>query len=59
MSKAVNGDDEKLGFIPELRKIRRIGPKNIKDFDFANDVALLRRSNRRYKGLHLSWLLDR
>ena len=41
MRKAVNGDDEKLGFTLEQRKSRRIGPKNITDVDFADDIALL------------------
>ena len=41
MRKAVNGDDEKLGFTLELRKSKRIGPKNITDVDFADDIALL------------------
>ena len=41
MRKAVNGDDKKLGFTFKQRKSRRIGPKNITDVDFADDIALL------------------
>ena len=41
MRKAVNGDDEKLGFTLEQRKSKRIGPKNFTVVDFADDIALL------------------
>lgn len=44
MRKAINGDDEKLGLTLERRKSRRVGPKNITDVDFADDIALLSES---------------
>ncbi len=44
MRKAINGDDKKLGLTLERRKSRRVGPKNITDVDFADDIALLSES---------------
>jgi len=46
MRKAVNVDDEQLGVTLEHRRSRRVGPKNITDVDFADDIALLSESIR-------------
>lgn len=41
MRRAIDGDDERLGFTVESRKSRRVGPKTLTDVDFADDIALL------------------
>ena len=38
---AIDGREEHLGFTIKPRKIRRIGPLNITDLDFPDDIALL------------------
>ena len=38
---AIDGKEEKLGFTITPRKSRRVGPLNITDLDFADDIALL------------------
>ena len=38
---AIGGDEERLGFTIVPRRSRRIGPLNITDLDFADDIALL------------------
>ena len=38
---AIEGDEERLGFTIMPRKSRRIGPLNLTDLDFADDIALL------------------
>ena len=44
MLRAINGDEERLGFTIERRRSRRIGPKTVTDVDFADDIALLAES---------------
>ncbi|XP_072046990.1 uncharacterized protein [Amphiura filiformis] len=41
LRKAMEGNEERLGFTLEPRKSRRIGPRTIIDLDFADDIALL------------------
>jgi hypothetical protein len=41
LRKAIDGQEEPLGFHLEKRKTRRVGPVTATDFDFADDIALL------------------
>ena len=41
MRSAIDGREEDLGFTVRPRRSRRIGPFNITDLDFADDIALL------------------
>ena len=38
---AISGEEERLGFTITPRKSRRVGPLNMTDLDFADDIALL------------------
>ena len=41
LGKAINGQEEELGFQIKRRQNRRIPPECITDLDFANDIALI------------------
>ena len=41
LRKALNGNEERLGFLLEPRKSSRKGPQVLTDLDFADDIALL------------------
>ncbi|CAH1244595.1 Hypp7340 [Branchiostoma lanceolatum] len=38
---AIDGREEELGLQIERRRSRRVGPKTVTDFDFADDIALI------------------